>query len=52
MCSACSACTDLFGCPALRQEDGRMAIDQALCNGCGVCLAFCPNGAIHEVSLP
>jgi heterodisulfide reductase subunit A len=50
MCSACSACTDLFGCPAFRQEDGRIVIDEALCDGCGVCVAFCPNGAIHEVS--
>ncbi len=49
MCHSCSACTDLFGCPAFVEEDGRMSIDQALCNGCGVCVAFCPNGAIHEV---
>jgi indolepyruvate ferredoxin oxidoreductase alpha subunit len=49
MCSSCSACTDLFGCPAFREEDGRMVIDEFLCDGCGVCVAFCPNGAIHEV---
>ena len=49
MCSSCSACTDLFGCPAFREEDGRMVIDELLCNGCGVCVAFCPNGAIREV---
>jgi len=50
MCSSCSACTDLFGCPAFREEDGRMVIDEFLCNGCGVCVSFCPNGAIHEVA--
>ena len=49
MCSACSACTDLFGCPALSEVDGRMTVDQDLCSGCGVCVAFCPNGAIREV---
>jgi indolepyruvate ferredoxin oxidoreductase alpha subunit len=49
MCASCSACTDLFGCPALREENGRIVIDEALCNGCGVCVAFCPNGAIREV---
>jgi heterodisulfide reductase subunit A-like polyferredoxin len=49
MCRSCSACTDLFGCPALVEDNGRMVIDQALCSGCGVCVSFCPNGAIHEV---
>jgi NADH-quinone oxidoreductase subunit F len=50
MCSSCSACTDLFGCPAFREEDGRVVIDETLCSGCGVCVSFCPNGAIHEVT--
>jgi indolepyruvate ferredoxin oxidoreductase alpha subunit len=49
MCRSCSACTDLFGCPAFREEDGRIVIDESLCNGCGVCVTFCPNGAIREV---
>jgi len=48
MCRSCSACTELFGCPAFREENGRIVIDETLCNGCGVCVAFCPNGAIHE----
>ena len=26
-----------------------MVIDDKLCSGCGVCVAFCPNGAIREV---
>jgi indolepyruvate ferredoxin oxidoreductase alpha subunit len=50
MCGSCSACTDLFGCPAFREEDGRVVIDELLCSGCGVCMAFCPNGAIREVT--
>jgi indolepyruvate ferredoxin oxidoreductase alpha subunit len=49
MCRSCSACTDLFGCPALHEEDGRIVIDEKLCNGCGVCVSFCPNGAIRQV---
>jgi len=52
MCRSCSACVDLFGCPAFREEDGRIVIDEAQCTGCGVCVAFCPNGAIHEVGGP
>ena len=50
MCRSCSACTDLFGCPAFREVDGRIVIDELLCNGCGVCMSFCPNGAIREVT--
>ena len=49
MCRSCSACTDLFGCPAFLEVDGRIVIDESLCNGCGVCVSFCPNGAIREV---
>jgi NADPH-dependent glutamate synthase beta subunit-like oxidoreductase len=49
MCRSCSACTDLFGCPAFLEVDGQIVIDESLCNGCGVCVTFCPNGAIREV---
>ena len=49
MCSSCSACTDIFGCPAFREQDGRIVIDHRLCSGCGVCVSFCPNEAIREV---
>ncbi|MBI5851060.1 MAG: FAD-dependent oxidoreductase [Planctomycetes bacterium] len=47
MCGNCRSCIDLFGCPAFHLVDGRVAIDAALCNGCGACVAFCPNGAIR-----
>jgi len=50
-CGECSACLDIFGCPAMHVEDGKVAIDEALCTGCGVCALFCPNGAIVEVPL-
>jgi NADPH-dependent glutamate synthase beta subunit-like oxidoreductase/Pyruvate/2-oxoacid:ferredoxin oxidoreductase delta subunit len=50
-CGECSACLELFGCPAIFVEDGKAAIDPALCTGCGVCALFCPNGAIVEVPL-
>jgi len=49
-CGNCRACLDLFGCPAFLVEDGQIRIDQALCTGCGICAAFCPNGAIVQVS--
>jgi Pyruvate/2-oxoacid:ferredoxin oxidoreductase delta subunit len=50
MCGNCRACIDLLGCPAFYLKDGRVAIDLTLCNGCGVCAAFCPNGAIRATT--
>ncbi len=50
MCGNCRSCIDLFGCPAFYLADGQVAIDATLCNGCGVCVAFCPNGAIRPVA--
>jgi indolepyruvate ferredoxin oxidoreductase, alpha subunit len=49
-CEECNLCIDRFECPALYHDDnlGRTEIDQALCSGCGVCLAICPKGAIVE----
>ena len=46
MCGNCRACLDLFGCPAFHLVDGAIEIDELLCTGCGICAAFCPNGAI------
>jgi indolepyruvate ferredoxin oxidoreductase alpha subunit len=45
-CGNCRACIDLFGCPAIDMNDGKLSINAALCNGCGVCAMMCPNGAI------
>ena len=47
MCGNCSACLETFGCPAFYLRDGQILIDEALCVGCGVCVEFCPNGAIR-----
>lgn len=46
-CTKCGFCIDAFACPALvRLEDESVAIDPALCNGCGVCADVCPPKAI------
>ena len=50
LCGNCSVCIDLFGCPALTVNKGRVVIDPMLCNGCGVCAAICPNDAIVPVA--
>ena len=49
-CVECDFCLDRFECPALYKDEelGRTAVNQALCAGCGVCLAVCPKGAIVE----
>ncbi|MCP4667672.1 MAG: indolepyruvate oxidoreductase, partial [Deltaproteobacteria bacterium] len=49
-CVECNFCLDRFECPALHHDEDleRTAVNQALCNGCGVCLEVCPKGAIVE----
>jgi len=50
-CANCRACVDLTGCPALRFDPARgdthPVVIESLCNGCGLCAAVCPNGAIE-----
>lgn len=44
-CVLCGACLKL-GCPAITKRDGRVVIDRAACNGCGLCVQVCPKNAI------
>ncbi|MDR2044276.1 MAG: indolepyruvate ferredoxin oxidoreductase subunit alpha [Clostridium sp.] len=49
-CKKCGVCLRP-GCPALtKREDGTVAIDEALCNGCGLCAQLCRFGAIQTVA--
>ncbi len=47
-CVGCKKCLTHFECPALvfDEETKRVNIDPYTCNGCTVCLAVCPVGAI------
>lgn len=48
-CKKCGACLKP-GCPALtRREDGTIAIDETMCNGCGLCMQLCKFDAIKLV---
>ena len=39
------------GCPAItKKADGTVAIDDTMCNGCGLCMQRCKFGAIERVS--
>ncbi len=46
-CKSCKKCMKM-GCPAIHMENGKAAIDNTLCVGCGVCEQLCAFGAITE----
>jgi indolepyruvate ferredoxin oxidoreductase alpha subunit len=48
-CDGCLVCFEEFGCPAFiaSEEEGKIAIDPILCNGCASCRVVCPQGAIY-----
>lgn len=46
-CKKCGMCLKP-GCPALtKSEDGTIAIDTTMCNGCGLCKSLCKFDAIE-----
>jgi indolepyruvate ferredoxin oxidoreductase alpha subunit len=45
-CVLCKKCLQVTGCPALSVGEDSIVIDRALCNGCGICVSFCPTVAI------
>lgn len=49
-CGCNRFCTRVFKCPGLVWDAERKMtrINEALCNGCGVCVSVCPSGAIQR----
>lgn len=45
-CTQCRKCIRELGCPAITYAEGRVAIEQSLCYGCGLCAQICPSAAI------
>jgi len=47
-CRGCGFCVKQFECPAMVPQGRRLPIriDQALCSGCGVCVAVCPHKGV------
>ena len=45
-CIGCKMCMRV-GCPAISMSEGKAAIDNTLCTGCGVCGQLCRKGAIR-----
>ena len=50
-CRKCGACMKI-GCPAMtRDKDGKVKIDETMCNGCGLCKNYCKFNAIETVGI-
>jgi heterodisulfide reductase subunit A len=47
LCSLCERCIDAcpFAARRIHPEEQRVVVNPALCQGCGVCAATCPNNA-------
>lgn len=45
-CIACMACAHVCRFEAIRQQDGRVVVDEAVCEGCRACALICPVSAI------
>ena len=45
-CIQCKKCIRELGCPALILKEGKVAIDENLCTGCGLCSQVCPTASI------
>ncbi len=45
-CKNCKKCIKALGCPGIVMKNGRPAIEQSLCTGCGLCSQVCPFDAI------
>ena len=51
VCKKCGMCMKP-GCPAItKKENGTIAIDDTMCNGCGLCETACKFGAIKPVQI-
>ena len=46
-CKSCKSCMRV-GCPAISMKEGKAAIDNTLCVGCGVCSQLCRFDAFEE----
>ncbi|XEQ92912.1 hypothetical protein SCACP_17630 [Sporomusa carbonis] len=47
VCTYCKSCLKL-GCPAIENRNGKMVINETLCNGCAVCVQVCKFSAIGK----
>lgn len=48
-CKLCGVCMKI-GCPAIQKKNGKIIIDDSLCNGCGLCTKVCKFASIERVN--
>lgn len=48
-CIQCRKCIREIGCPAIVMKEGKVAVDEALCTGCGLCSQICPVNAFETM---
>lgn len=48
-CTQCKRCIKTLGCPGIVMRNGKVAIENSLCTGCGLCSQVCPFEAIGGV---
>ena len=46
-CKNCKRCIKALGCPGIVLKDGKPAIEESLCTGCGLCSQVC---AFHAIT--
>ena len=46
-CKTCGVCLKI-GCPSIQKKDGKIVINDALCNGCALCVEVCKFCAIEK----
>ncbi|MDR2402582.1 MAG: indolepyruvate ferredoxin oxidoreductase subunit alpha [Spirochaetaceae bacterium] len=49
-CTRCKVCINTTGCPAISLGEKTIAIDGTQCNGCGLCVQVCRQGALAKES--
>ena len=48
-CNQCKLCIMVTGCAALSLGNGTVLVDEALCTGCGLCVAVCNRNAMELI---